>query len=95
MMLECAKEFNISEEIIKNNQPIPEDKKCWYKCFGLKAKGMDEAGNVYPGALKEILKSVKAPDAVIASVDDCMSIVKPDPCDRAMEVCHCLMKNML
>lgn len=92
-MAECAKEFGLPEDLIKNPESIPSDKKCWHKCVAEKSGLMSSDGQVQAEAFKEKLKKNNAPAEFMAIVDKCVGIKKDNPCDTAEEICKCMHKQ--
>lgn len=86
---DCANEFGIPMSVVEAHGPIPDDKKCFFKCIGEKG-GIMNGGKPDFDALKAKMTANGAPADKIARVDTCKTISKPDPCDFAQAFVMCL-----
>lgn len=93
MMVDCANEHGVPEEIVRNFQPIPEDKKCWFKCIGIKMNIADEDGNIQPDKAKEFLIKMDAPKKALDAFDKCIGLKGDDPCSTAQAILMCFEKH--
>lgn len=87
---ECKKEFQVTEEQLNSQDPLPKDKKCFHLCVAQKVGFMDKDANLQMESFKKNMGAALAPE-MMASVEKCATTLKKDePCLMAEQMCRCV-----
>lgn len=93
LMVSCANEHGIPEETVRNMEPIPDDKKCFFKCLAQKTNLMDDDGNVTSEKFIEFIKTKNVPQEKLDIANKCVQLRNGDACDTAKAICMCMKQH--